>query len=210
MEEIIYRDNQRHFDEGVGSNYASARQRSPANRAYRAYYDFWSEQLIDLVSISLRDATVLDCMSGSCELARVLKSRVRSLHAIDISRTLLSYVTPGDAQPDNKICGDVHCLPFRNDAFDVVFIRGGLHHIANTFPSAIENAGYTNIEFFPFAYLGYALIGNTDILPAFRNLRHRWVISGLLQFDRISALIPIWRHTALLVCVRARKRDRIT
>lgn len=256
MTEPIYRGNQAHF-EATGAQYSDARQKSPANRRY---YDYFSEWMLAWYPDDPTEATVLDCMAGSCELARVLAQRVRGLHAVDISHLLLRRTPPEDPQPDSKAVGDVHRLPYQGASFDLVMIRGGLHHVAGTFeqalveiarvmkpggwlicvePSddnpliqgarnllhwlsnqfedeerglhrdelrrALHATGFEQITFAPFGYVGYTLIGNTDVLPILRHLKSERIINALITIDKASPHLPLWKHLALTTGFRAQK-----
>ena len=242
-----------HYD-FIAESYATARQKNIANRQY---YDFWSEQLIRAIPCNLAEATVLDCMSGSCELARIAHNRVGKLYALDVSRRILLFQTTDDVQPTAKICADARRLPLDEATFDAVVIRGGLHHVPDAILMVLQEinrilkpggwlicsepfddnplinlarnllhilspqfdpeerglrqeelkklfaqAGFTSFETFPFGYLGYTLIGNVDVLPLFRKLHNRQAINILIEMDRISPSIPVWRHLALARIIR--------
>ncbi|MCS6836643.1 MAG: class I SAM-dependent methyltransferase [Anaerolineae bacterium] len=253
--DALYRSNQKHFDEEIGDIYAEARN----SYANRLYYDFWSAWMLSLVPIK-PSMIALDCMGGSSEVARVLRPQVAQLHCVDISQKLLGYPVQDEVRPDVRVCADVHHLPYADATFDLVFIRGGLHHVAQTFELALSEigrvmkpgawlicaepndhnpltrlarqivhrvsdkyepqergfsrdelsrglrtSGFVDEAFFNFGHLGYTLIGNTDVLPVFRNLRNRWLINSLILFDRLSTRVPLWKRLSLALVFRARK-----
>jgi SAM-dependent methyltransferase len=117
-----------HFD-GLAALYSHVRQATPANRYF---YDFWSEQMLAQVPIPLTGSVTLDCMSGSCEFARVAGKRVGVLYATDISLGILQRAE-ADTQLAGRACADARLLPYGADTFDVAFVRGGLHHVPDTF-----------------------------------------------------------------------------
>lgn len=135
-EEITYLSNQKHFNEHIGNLYASARN----SYANRLYYDFWSAWMLNLVPLD-PSMVALDCMGGSSEVARILRPQVARLYCVDISLTLLNYPVEDEIRPDGRICADVHHLPYADSTFDLVFIRGGLHHVAQTVEKALAEIG---------------------------------------------------------------------
>jgi ubiquinone/menaquinone biosynthesis C-methylase UbiE len=244
-----------HLDH-TAEGYAAARQLSYANRTY---YDFWSEVLLDKVAKSEKPIHVLDCMSGSCELTRVADGRCIKLHAADIALGILQKAE-SDTLPASRACADAHHLPYVTNAFDAAIIRGGLHHIPDSYPRVLEElhrvvkpqgwlvcaepiddnplikltrdilhrlspafdpneqglheselieafqqAGFRDISTEPFGYVGYTLIGNTDVFPVLRKLRLKAFIRFLIWIDRVSPHIPLWRGLGLTrtICARA-------
>jgi len=150
-------------------------------------------------------------------------------------------------------------LPYKANSFDLVLIRGGLHHIHNTIgqalretyrvlkpggwlicvepaddnplirnlretlhrvsslyeegergfrrrklQAALHETGFTDIAISPFGFLGYTLIGNTDVFPLLGKLRNQFLIDTLIAFDRLSPGIPGWRLFGLTHLARAR------
>ena len=116
----------------IADVYASARQ----NYATRRFQDFWFAAILDLAALP-PDAVVLDCMSGSCEFARIARPRVGQLHAVDISPGILNSANVFEL-PTSRTCGDAHQLPFAANSFDAVFVIGGLHHQRLTFESILS------------------------------------------------------------------------
>ncbi len=211
--------------------------------------------MLDEIPETINNAICLDCMSGSCEMARVACSRVARFHAADLSTQILRLAHPG---PYTRTCADVHHLPYPANTFDLVLIRGGLHHIHSTFREALgeihrvlkpngwlvcaepaddnlllrffretlhrvsplyeegergflrrefeaflPDAGFGGLSIHPFGFLGYALIGNTDVIPLFASLQDETLINALISFDRVSTRIPGWRRFSLIHLVRA-------
>lgn len=70
---------------------------------------------------------------------------------------------------------------------------------------ALVNSGMSMEDFQPFGYIGFALIGNTDVLGLLRKLRWRPVINFLIWSDDVLARLPAVRRLAWLCIFRARK-----
>lgn len=94
----------------------------------------------------------------------------------------------------------------RNDhPFNRAF-RRAFYHLHPT-PDAEEEDGFTKREladmfgsaglslkqYDPFAYLGYMLIGNTDLVPVLARMQKNRVSSALIGLDRVSSKLPIVR-----------------
>ena len=54
-------------------------------------------------------------------------------------------------------------------------------------------AGLELVQYDPFAYIGYMLIGNTDLVPFFFRMKRNWISSLLIGIDRGWAVIPLAR-----------------
>lgn len=71
------------------------------------------------------DESLLDSGCGNGGVARLLRSRVGEIHAIDVE--------PSDAWSDEEgltfQVGDSESLPFENDSFDIVHSKDSLHHM---------------------------------------------------------------------------------
>jgi ubiquinone/menaquinone biosynthesis C-methylase UbiE len=57
----------------------------------------------------------------------------------------------------------------------------------------LDEAGLVLRQYDPFAYAGYMLIGNTDLVPFFSRMRRNWISSLLIGLDRLSAATPLAR-----------------
>ena len=100
-----------------------------------------------------------------------------------------------------------------NRAFRRAFYR--LHPI----PDAEEEDGFTEDELRsllrdaglelrqcdPFAYVGYMLIGNTDLIPLFSRMKANWLSSLLIGIDRRWASVPLGRELGWASQVLAEK-----
>lgn len=62
------------------------------------------------------------------------------------------------------------------------------------FKGFIEDAGLELKAYEPFAYLGYMLIGNTDLIPLLARMKTNALSSGLIELDRLSAKVPALRN----------------
>jgi SAM-dependent methyltransferase len=104
--------------------------------ANHLYYNFTYQALLDFHPTNLANATVLECMSANGDLARVATNRVKALHIMDISEKILALVEDPTLYA-SRICGDALALPYADNQFDAIFIRGGLHHIHHQVESAL-------------------------------------------------------------------------
>jgi hypothetical protein len=57
----------------------------------------------------------------------------------------------------------------------------------------------------PFAYVGYTLIGNTDLLPIFARMKRNWLSSLLIGVDRRWARLPLLRGLGWASQIRAHR-----
>ncbi len=73
--------------------------------------------------------------------------------------------------------------------------------------AAFQAAGLTLEEFQPFGYVGYALIGNTDVLGLCRNLQWPPAVRFLVWLDAVLQRLPVLSRLAWLCILRARKTD---
>jgi len=89
-----------------------------------------------------------------------------------------------------------------SDQFEPEDERGFSHR---EIVDAFTQARFRNIKLSPFGYSGYALMGNTDVLPIFRRIRSRVIIDALIRFDEISPRIWLWRQLALCCIIRGQK-----
>ena len=71
--------------------------------------------------------------------------------------------------------------------------------------SALEQAGLKLEAYEPFAYLGYMLIGNTDLIAVFRGMRRNWFSRSLIKLDRAWSKMKGLRGLAWASFVRAAK-----
>jgi ubiquinone/menaquinone biosynthesis C-methylase UbiE len=161
-----------HYDI-ISKEYASARQHSRANARY---YDFWTQSMLEQVPESLENAVGLDCMSGSCEMARVASPAVAKWHATDISLGILQEAQPGNY---SRTCADSHQLPYPANTFDVILIRGGLHHVRQSFMQVLAEV-YRTLK--PNGWLIFVEPADDNpVIFLLREMLHR--ISDLFEKD---------------------------
>ena len=102
---------------------------------------------------------------------------------------------------------------------DNAFLRGfrRLFYRLHPIPDADEEDGFTRAElvglfrragltvdqYDPFAYLGYVLLGNTDLLPIFRRMGRNRLSSLLIEIDRQWARLPLARGLGWASQIRA-------
>jgi SAM-dependent methyltransferase len=106
--------------------YHTVRQSVPGTMAYSAH---WNEQLLDLLPDD-PGRSALDLMCGDGIFLPALLGRYRRVAGLDISMPLLE-LAPHRVRK-HLVRGDALVLPFANQTFDVVVVRGALHHVPHS------------------------------------------------------------------------------
>lgn len=75
-----------------------------------------------------RNLYVLDNMTGTGVFLPALHQRFDHVFGVDLSEKAVAYA---GAYSPNVVTGDATSLPFADHSFDIVFIRGGIHHVPN-------------------------------------------------------------------------------
>ncbi len=126
---------------------------------------------------------------------------VREIHRVLRPGGFCVFAEPTDDNPlirgarriMYKFCGD--------------FGPGEIPFRAGHLKAVLERAGLQVLDVRRFGYLGYALIGNTDILPILRRLRWQGIIDGLIRLDERSPSVPVWRTFNFVAIIVARRRS---
>jgi|GEM_PF-4877805 len=74
--------------------------------------------------------------------------------------------------------------------------------------SLMTEAGLTLREYDPFAYLGYMLIGNTDLVPLLARMQPNALSSSLIALDRACTRLPLAKNLAWASQIVAEKPAR--
>jgi SAM-dependent methyltransferase len=69
----------------------------------------------------------------------------------------------------------------------------------------LAGAGLALEQYDPFAYVGYALVGNTDLVPVFARMERNWLSSLLIGIDRAWGRLPVLRGLGWASQIRATK-----
>ena len=89
------------------------------------------ETVRSLIEKVPRGARILEIGPGSGDFCRELVSLgFRNIHAVDVSPSMISQVL----SETDKVCGvagDATRLPYQNEAFDFINVKGCLHHISD-------------------------------------------------------------------------------
>jgi ubiquinone/menaquinone biosynthesis C-methylase UbiE len=119
-----------HFAE-IAGKYVEARRHTPCSVAFMNY---WNKKMLAPIPGSKLGGSVLDNMCGAGELLEAIETRFDVRHGADLSFQMLSMV-PKEVKErcQGLINCDARALPLGDGAFDVVFCRGGLHHIPKRF-----------------------------------------------------------------------------
>ena len=71
----------------------------------------------------------------------------------------------------------------------------------------LREAGLVLEQYDPFAYIGYMLIGNTDLVPVLSRMRTNWASSFLIALDRSWSRLPLARGLGWASQILARKAE---
>ena len=128
-------DPQREHYARIHREYLGARTAALCHRLYNLR---WEERLFGLVPPLPEGARFLDPMCGSGDLARAGAARYRTAIGSDLSPEMLGAapVSPS-GNPARLVAADVRALPFPEKRYDVVMIRGSLHHVQRDFRRAL-------------------------------------------------------------------------
>jgi ubiquinone/menaquinone biosynthesis C-methylase UbiE len=118
----------RHLEENprYALRYHTVRQTVPGTVAYSAH---WNQKLLELLPDD-PSKSVLDLMCGDGIFLPALVGRYRRVAGLDMSMPLLE-LAPRRVRM-HLVCGDALVLPFAADTFDVVVVRGALHHLPHS------------------------------------------------------------------------------
>ncbi len=109
-----------------------------SNKAPMMFSDFWANSLLELVDGRHRGMKVLDNMCGAGDMLRTLVRHFQQVYAADLNEKLVRAIPAAVRQRVGIQVADTRYLPFKDESFDVVFVRGGLHHIFNDLSGALE------------------------------------------------------------------------
>ena len=120
------RVQQGHYD-AIAAKYA-ANLAYPQTEAYMAYHD---RVLLEAVGDSVL-GTVAEVCCGSGEAFKLLGSRMRIGVGVDVSLNMLQAGRrQNPAENLHFVQGDATRLPLATQAFDTVFMLGGIHHVGD-------------------------------------------------------------------------------
>jgi SAM-dependent methyltransferase len=71
--------------------------------------------------------------------------------------------------------------------------------------SFLGAAGLALEQYDPFAYVGYVLVGNTDLVRVFARMERNWISSLLIGIDRAWGWVPVVRRLGWASQIRATK-----
>jgi len=213
----------------------------------KIYYEFWTADMLKFINPDA-ELRVLDTMCGSGELMKDAPPNKWHIYCNDLSIDILKCAENPDGK-FNYLCADSSQLPFEDNSFDAVVVRGGLHHFPDygmlireffrilkpggkficseptddfplyrllraiiykymdTFDEETEQAlktsefrrhalaaGFKLEALERFGFIGYLVIGQTDVLRFFQALRHipgnQYIAKGLILIDRLCSKIP--------------------
>jgi ubiquinone/menaquinone biosynthesis C-methylase UbiE len=92
----------------------------------KIYYEYWTSSMLEYLDPN-SELHVLDTMCGSGELLKDAPPNRWRIFCNDLSIDILQHAE----NPENRftyLCADSSQLPFGDNSFDAVVIRGGLHH----------------------------------------------------------------------------------
>ena len=124
-----------HFRD-IADAYVNSRRNIPATAAYHTY---WEKLLQAMIADRFgADARYLDPMCGAGLFLSIPLARFKTVYACDLSEEMLDYILPENREK-LAYCGkqDVRKLEFEDNFFDIILIRGGLHHVANYLDTVI-------------------------------------------------------------------------
>lgn len=95
----------------------------------RLVNEYWNAEIYKWLP-PRRDLAVLDNMCGTGELLDSLSRQFRFVVGADISLDMVRQTSPGvRTRMKGLLCADADRLPFADASFDVVTVRGALHHV---------------------------------------------------------------------------------
>ncbi len=114
----------------IADAYVHSRRNIPATAAYHLY---WENLLQAKISSQLGpEARYLDPMCGAGLFLELPLNRFNEVYACDLSEEMLDYILPEDRERLTYCAKqDVRQLSFDDNFFDVILVRGGLHHVSN-------------------------------------------------------------------------------
>jgi SAM-dependent methyltransferase len=121
-------------DPVYAGKYTDARTKVRGNVIYGEYM---SKRMIDGIPGSLR-GRALDLMCGSGAMFSAIASEFEDFVGVDSSPAMLDLVSKQFQA--NTVLADATDLPKDIGSFDVVFIRGGLHHVPDGIGTVIAEA----------------------------------------------------------------------
>jgi ubiquinone/menaquinone biosynthesis C-methylase UbiE len=121
----------KHYD-SYGDHYVSSRRNNLCNRIYD---DYLIEEMFRALPLQT-GGSFLDPMCGGGELLEASFSRFRFAIGCDISRAMTRLASTG--RKAILLQSDVTSLPFHDNLFDTVMIRGGLHHVHQKLQEALS------------------------------------------------------------------------
>lgn len=128
-------DPQREHYARICREYLGARTDTLCHRIYSIQ---WQERLFALVPPLPEGARFLDPMCGSGDLAAAAGARYHTAVGLDLSPEMLGAARiPPNGATARLVAGDVRALPFPEKSYDVVMIRGSLHHVHSDFRRAL-------------------------------------------------------------------------
>lgn len=102
----------------------------------------YADKALQMVKLS-KNSVILDVACGPGTLPLLVAGKVKSIHAIDFSETMIKLfkesVSAGELENIELHCGDAQALPFSDAMFDAAFSMFGLMFFPN------RNKGYTEI-----------------------------------------------------------------
>ncbi|MEW6733787.1 MAG: class I SAM-dependent methyltransferase [Acidobacteriota bacterium] len=225
----------------------------------KIYYEYWTASMLKYLNPAA-ELRVLDTMCGSGELLHDAPANKWHIFCNDLSIDILQCADASDNH-FTYVCADSSQLPFAENSFDAVLVRGGLHHFpeyekligefyrilkpggmficseptddfpfyrllrtilyrsmdmfdaeteqalkTSEFRHHLNSVGFKLKELARFGFLGYLVIGQTDVLKIFQALRYipgnQYIAKGLILIDRICARLPLinWFSLAFTAC----------
>ncbi len=93
----------------------------------RMVNEYWNQEIYDWLP-RRRDMAILDNMCGTGVFLDVLAQDFRFVVGADISHDMIRH-TRKKSMMKGLVCADADRLPFGDESFDVVTVRGALHHV---------------------------------------------------------------------------------
>ena len=95
----------------------------------RLYQHHWNDKILNHLPQN-QNLSVLDCGCGSGILLKDLINKYNAVTGMDISVEMIESIDSSiKGRVTNLVVGDAEELPFRKEAFDIIFCRGSLHHV---------------------------------------------------------------------------------